>query len=90
MQQHSVLDSTLVPTVSYTPPQKFKTKYIPGNLNTDLVPSVEQRMPSCRVNMYCRNKQSNIIFGPCDPEPIRFQKRVIFDQDRGRNRTFIY
>lgn len=90
VQPRSVLDSTLVPSVTPSSKTIFKTKYIPGNLNTDLVPIVEKRMPSCRVNTYCRNKQTNMIFGSCDPEPIRFQKRVKFDKNTGRDRTFIY
>lgn len=89
-QQQSILDSTLVPCVSELPKKLFATRYMPGHLSTNLVPTVEHKTRRCRVSTSCSNKQSNICFGPCDPEPIRFNKRVIFNKKTPESEAYIF
>lgn len=86
----STLDANYVPKNIENIKSMFTKREIPGHLNTDLIPFVEEERKTIFVDTAPRNKMCSITFGTCEPEPFKPGKRVGYPLSQLNNTAYLF
>lgn len=86
----STLDVNYVPKNIENIKSMFTKRDIPGHLNTDLIPFVEEERKTIFVDTAPRNKMCSITFGTCEPEPFKPGKRVGYPLSQLNNTAYLF
>lgn len=86
----STLDTNYVPKNYENLRSMFVKIDIPSNLNSDLIPFVEDTRKTIFVDTTPRNKMCSITFGTCEPEPFKPGKRVGYPLSQLNNTAYLF